>query len=128
MTADDITRLTPLVEDLQARGIVATWSTTSWPMGGLANRDRYEHAFQIRGHRTVQLTVLTQLFTEDDVINALAATEARQNHGANVYAAYEMSREVLMRDLANVYRLRLLGKPVPVPSSVTIKDLVVPLS
>lgn len=124
MTADDITRLTPLIEDLQARGIVATWSTTSWP---LLKGTGYSHAFRLRSHGLVEPLVIQQPFGEDDVINRLAAAQARENHSAAIEATYALSKDALLRDLANVYRARLLGKDCPVPSSVTIKDLVVPL-
>jgi hypothetical protein len=136
MTSDDITRLTPLVADLQKRGIIATYATTSWPAGNEVTHQtqnsmnisvRYTHAFRLRSHGLHQPLVIEQPFTEDELIRRLATAEARQNHGATIEATYALSKDALIRDLASVYASRLLGKALPVPEEVVIKDLRVPL-
>jgi hypothetical protein len=135
MTSDDITRLTPLVADLQKRGIVATYATTSWPDGNTITQTehganispRYTHAFRLRSHALHQPLIIEQPFTEDELIRRLATAEARQNHGAAIEATYALSKDALIRDLASVYASRLLGKALPVPEEVVIKDLRVPL-
>ena len=123
MTADQQRALIPLVEDLQTRGIVATYSLTSWPEG-----DSYCHAFRLRSHGITNPITIATLFDEDALINRLADQEARQNHGAAIASIYEQSKEALIRDLANVYRARLQGKDLPVPAEVTVMELKVRLS
>jgi hypothetical protein len=137
MTSDDITRLTPLVADLQKRGVVATYATTSWPLpdkvefdsdyNAVAVPQGYAHAFRLRSHGLHQPLIIEQPFTEDELVRRLATAEARQNHGAAIEATYALSKDALIRDLASVYASRLLGRDLPVPSEVTIKDLRVPL-
>lgn len=137
MTSDDITSLTPLVESLQKRNIVATWATTSWPLpakrefdsdyNAVAVPQGYTHAFRLRSHALHQPLVIEQPFTEDELIRRLAAAEVRQIHGPAIEACFALSKDALIRDLASLYASRLLGKDLPVPNEVVIKDLRVTL-
>jgi hypothetical protein len=53
---------------------------------------------------------------------------ARSLHEASIMFSLNLVGEQLIKDLAKLYRLKAAGNPIEIPSTVTIKDVVVRLS
>lgn len=129
MTFHDIERLTPVVEDLQRRGVVSAYATTSWPDHKRIERDGYHgeasytHGFLLSAPGLTGRLTLVDPFTEDDVVNRLGYVIAFQNHHAAVHSCVLQAGDQLLRDLGSVYAGRLLGKPLPIPRRIVIKDV-----
>lgn len=127
MTSHDIERLTPLVEDLQHRGVVSTYATTSFPWEREDGGSEYQHGFWLTAPGLQHRALFLLPFTEDEVVHQLGLRLARQNHHAAISARLMQAGDQLLRDLGSIYASRLLGKALPVPSRVTIKDVEIPL-
>lgn len=128
MTSADITRLTPLVEELQRAKVISTYATTSFPWPGEDGEGHYEHGFWISSPGLANRLLVTLPFTEDELVRRIAEATARQNHHTAITATLTQVGEGMLHDLATVYAHRLRGKDVPIPGMVTVLQVTVPLT
>lgn len=123
MTAAEQQALTPLLDALQARGIVSRWDSDFL---GEANDDLVL-AFRIMAPGLSSSLLITRPFTEGELITRLAATIAHQRYADAIDHAFQPAKDSLLRDLAAVIEGRLRGKALPMPERVTIRSIDVEL-
>ncbi len=122
MTRDELNACEPVLAALKAAGVISHYSFSSPSAAS-------DHGFwQVTFTRSDCLAAFWDPFTECDVRDREALAYARQQHSAAIEATFALVKDRLLRDLAAVYHVRLLGKDLPIPDPVVISRIVIPLS
>ena len=74
------------------------------------------------------MTTPTFSNTLPEAFSDAADEHALSQHGPAIDATLAIVRARLLTDLAKLYRLRISGKNIPIPTEITVKDVVVRLS
>lgn len=101
--------LDKIASDAESHGVEVAWSYASPAMSGTAQ-------------------LLPDGFNESDLLRDESEFRVRRDHAAAIYAAIREATDRVVRELGVLYRLRDRGKVVPIPESITIKDVVVRLT
>ncbi len=112
-----------VVNALSSRGVLDQVVASSWstPAG-------IEHAWKIKTPRLEHAITLAHPFDEESLLVVESKAYARQQHSAAIETSFMVAKDQLLRDLAVIHRHRLMGKDLPVPAEITIKEVVVQLS
>lgn len=123
MTREELHACEPVLAALKAAGVVESYAFTSRPW------DRGVYVWCVHFVRATGLPfIFDEPFTESDVRDREALAYSRQQHSAAIEATLAQVKDAIIRDLAAVHRLQLLGKDVPIPNPVILSRVVIPLT
>lgn len=105
-----------VLKGLEERGLIESPVSSSW-----TTPEGVDYAWKVKSSRIRHHLTFSQPFTEDDVLRRESLVYARQQHSDVIEARYSLSREELLADLAKLYRLQLVGRPVPIPDYLDVR-------
>ena len=117
MTKDQLTQMEVVFAELEARGVHFQRSIHSSTSNGKPWYAWMVKSARLKGDTPIAIHTP---HTAEELLELESRLYARQQHGAAIYSVYEQSQDRLIADLAEVYRLQLLGKDIPVPEQLSV--------
>lgn len=104
-----------------------SWRSDSEPGGVGGGGHGVEIAYSYQSPRMRESALIRDGFGEDHLLIEESEYYTRQTHGAAILASFHAVVPGIVREIATLYRLRDRGKVLPLPESITLKDVVVKL-